>query len=450
MKKKFRVLGGLALLVVPLLILAAVITSVAATAGTSGIIMAEGVVGTVTTDKVDAAAPELNMNSVLDEIVKISISRTPLTVLTDKLSKRAKSTAWEQQGYELVERPYEDTVAATYTTQTGVKSAEITVTNKDLWTRDHTMLVQLGSDPTAYPMLLITSFNYGTSKVTVETIDPDGKGTSQPDLPTIAAGTKITRLGAALSELQANMSSFAEMPSKQSNYNQRFGTKVAVSFFQELAKQEVKWGFSDIRALRLKKMREEEEMSAWFGKKGITVRTNANGEAEPVYTMDGLIRSAGMKRGEYGTGGSDRTFDSKALNKICESAFAGNNGSSVRYAFHGSKVGTYLADGITNWTKMVQDSTTEIISGLYFSTFKSTYGELRFIYHPLFDKAGLSECMVIVDFDNLVYAEYKPLETIELKLKEAGISNEKAVFIDHAFTILPLYDECHMFVKPKA
>lgn len=246
------------------------------------------------------------------------------------------------------------------------------------------------------------------------------------------------------------MSSFAEMPSKQSNYNQRFGTKVAVSFFQELAKQEVKWGFSDIRALRLKKMREEEEMSAWFGKKGITVRTNANGEAEPVYTMDGLIRSAGMKRGEYGTGGSDRTFDSKALNKICESAFAGNNGSSVRYAFHGSKVGTYLADGITNWTKMVQDSTTEIISGLYFSTFKSTYGELRFIYHPLFDKAGLSECMAIVDFDNLVYAEYKPLETIELKLKEAGISNEKAVFIDHAFTILPLYDECHMFVKPKA
>lgn len=448
MKRKFVERFALGLLVLVAIFATGSLFAAPVVAG--GYMMAGGVAGTTTTDAVEEAAPGLNMESVLESIVMISPARTPMTILLNKFGKKAKSTDWVQKGYELTERPYEDTTAALYTTQTGVKSAQLTVTNPDLWTKDHTMLIQLGSDPSAFPMVLITLVDRPTKKVTITSIDPDGSNSTVPDLPTIPSGTKITRLGAALSELQANMGSFSEMPSKDFNHNQRFGVKVSTSFFQELEKKQVKWGFADIRALRLKTMREEEEITALIGKRGITFRANGNNEQERVYTMNGVIRGAGVKKGTYGTGGTDRTFDAAALNKLCESVFAGNNGSSVRYALHGSKVATYLANDIKDWTRTVSENKNEIVSGLFFSSHKSTFGELRFIYHPLLDKIGMSECMFILDLENLVQCEFKALESIDLKLKEAGISNEKAVFIDHTWTVLSLHDECNMLVTPKS
>ena len=166
--------------------------------------------------------------------------------------------------------------------------------------------------------------------------------------------------------------------------------------------------------------------------------------------MGGILKSTGIQKLTYGTGGTSRTLDLGTLASLCESIFAGNAGSNVRYVFHGSKIGTYLTKYIADWTKMVQETSTEIVPGLTFSKYVCNFGELRFIYHPLFDKLGMAEMMAAIDLDNIVKASLYPLKATTLKLAEAGISQVDAVFFDEAFTVLTMYDGVHALIYPKA
>ena len=449
-KQMRKMLKGMSLFGMLLVVATAALMICLAPFSASGAVTLSGsVVGALGTSEEKAQAAEIFMNSVLKEVVVMSPSKASLTLLMDKFGKKAKAASWKQDGYEVTERPFEDVTTLTYTTSAGIKSGNLKVQNINNWTIDHTIQVQVGSDPTVWPMFLITAIDYANNLLTIQSIDPDGTGASTPDIPTIASGTKVCRLGQALSEKQADVIAFAEIPSKDFNYVQKFGAKVEFTFIEQMFNKEVDWGFADVRALRLKKMREEQELSAWVGVRGITVRTR-NSQQEKIYTMGGILKSTGIQKLTYGTGGANRTLDLATLASLCESLFAGNAGSNVRYVFHGSKIGTYLTNGIANWTKMVQETSTEIVPGLTYSKYVCNFGELRFIYHPLFDKLGMAEMMAAIDLDNIVKASLYPLKATTLRLAEAGISQVDAVFFDEAFTVLTMYDGVHALIYPKA
>lgn len=394
---------------------------------------------TVTTDTVSAESSELNLDSILKEITMISPARTPLDTLLRRVGRSMPAKSWKVDEYDVVERPFQDTLSATYTTSNGVTSGQLTVSNIKQWTNDHTVLVQ-GTNQ----MLLVTAIDYATNKITVSTIDD---GTDQPDLPTIASGTKITRMAPALSELQADTDAFAEIPTKDYNYCQKFAAKISQSFVQELQAQEVKWGFSEIQRLRLKKLREEIEMNMWAGTRGVTLRSR-NSKQEQVYTMGGISKFAG-KSLTYGTGGTNRTFDTDTMNGLMKDIYTGNGGSETRFAFYGSDAGKYLY-GITDWAKLIKEQQKEVTPGLTFTQYIHNYGKLMLIYNPLFDQLGWSEQINVVDLEYLVKANMIPLKMVKLLNEQTGVEDSNALVVKETSSLLTLYPDVHAIIKPKA
>lgn len=394
---------------------------------------------TVTTEGVDADSAELNLDSILKDITEIAPARAPLDQLMRKVGRSMPAKSWKVSEYDVVERPFQDTTSALYTTVIDAKSAEIPVSNIKQWTNDHTVLVQ-GTDT----MLLITAINYSTNKITVSSIDD---GTTQPDVPTIASGSKLTRMAPALAELQADTDAFAEIPTKDFNYCQKFAAKMSMSFVQELQAQEVKWGFSEIQRLRMKKLREEIELNQWAGVRGVTQRSR-NSKLESVYTMGGIKSFVGRHL-EYGTGGANRTINNDTMNGLMKDIFTGSAGSDVKFAFYGSDAGKYLY-GITDWAKLIKEQQKEVTPGLKFSEYIHNYGKLMLIYHPLFDQLGWSEQMGVIDLEYLVKANMIPLKMVKLLNEETGVEDSKSVVVKETSSLLTLYPDVHAWITPKA
>ena len=405
-----------------------------------GVILGEVIAGgTVTTDEVKTASPDLNLDTILKEITEIAPARAPLDQLMRKVGRSMKATSWKVDEYDVVERPFQDTTSALYTTVASAKSADIPVSNVKQWTNDHTVLIQ-GTDT----MLLITAINYSTNKITVSSIDD---GTSQPDVPTIASGTKLTRMAPALSELQADTDAFAEIPTKDYNYCQKFAAKISMSFVQEIQAQEVKYGFSEIQRLRLKKLREEMELNQWAGKRGVTTRSR-NSKQENVYTMGGIKSFVGRHL-EYGTGSGNRTINNDTMNGLMKDIFTGSAGSETKFAFYGSDAGKYLY-GITDWAKLIKEQQKEVTPGLTFTSYIHNYGKLMLIYHPLFDQLGWSEQIGCIDLEYLVKANMIPLKMVKLLNEQTGTEDSNALVVKETSSLLTLYPDVHAWIKPKA
>lgn len=420
------------------LIFSMLVGAVAAAGAT--LAMAAQVAGeTVSTEKVDGESPELNLDTILPQITEISPGRAPLDTLIRRVGRAAKARNWKVDEYEIVERPFVDTVATAYTTVLGVKSAEVEVTNISQWTNDHTVMDQASGN-----VYLVTAVDYATNKITISSLD---EGSGAEDVPTIGQNTKLTRMGPALSELQADTDAFAEVPTKDYNYCQKFAAKISQSFVQQITEQEVKWTFSDIQRMRIKKMREEIEMSYWAGVRAKTLRQR-NSKQEYVYTMGGISRFAG-KSLEYGLGGTDRTLNDDTMSGLMKDIFTGNAGNEKRFGFYGSSFGKYLY-GITDWTKYIKANDVEVTPGLTFNKYKHNYGELYMIYHPLFDQMGWDERMAVVDLDFLVKADMFKLKITDLLLEETGTEDSNAKVIKETSSLLTLYPEVHAIIDPKA
>lgn len=440
--KLAKLFKGVAQIAVAILFVFALSAVLGLVAGATGLIAAEGaaVAGeTVTTKNVDEKSAELNLDTILPQITEISPGRAPLDTLIRRVGRSAKAKSWKVDEYEIVERPFVDSTSALYTTVADAKSAQLTVSNINQWTMDHTVLVQ-GTDD----VFLISAIDYAANKITVTSLD---EGSGQADVPTIASGTKISRMGPALSELQADTDAFAEVPTKDYNYCQKFAAKISQSFVQQITEKEVKWTFSDIQRMRIKKMREEIEMSYWAGVRAKTLRQR-NSKQEYVYTMGGIKRFAGQAL-EYGTGGADRTINDDTMNGIMKDVYTGNGGNEKRFGFYGSNFGKYLY-GIADWTKYIKGNEVEVTPGLTFNKYKHNYGELFLIYHPLFDQLGWDEQMAIVDLDYLVKADMFKTKIVDLLNEETGVEDSNAKVIKETSSLLTLYPEVHAFVTPKA
>lgn len=403
-----------------------------------------GVAGvTVTTEGVKGESPELNLDTIVQEIVNVSPARTPLDTLMRKVGRSIPAKSWKVDGYEVVQRPFVDTVKTAYETQSGVKSADIAVDNIGIWTLDHTIALQVGTKGNE-PVAIVTDIDYKLGKVGLTMLSEDGV---QPDFPSLSAGVKLTRMGTAMSETQSTTDAYAEIPTKESNFCQKFGSKISMSFIQQKVDQEVRWGFSDIQKLRIKAMREEIELTYLIGNKGYTQRQRGS-KLEHVYTMGGILKHD-IKKLEYGKGGADRTFDTSTMNDLMKEIYTGNAGSETRFALYGSSMGKYLY-GINDWQKYLLGNQTEVVPGLTFGRYEHNYGKLMFAYSPLFDQLGWDECMLIVDINFLAKATLEPLRIVDLELEKTGQEDSNAKSIKETSCLLTLYPEVHAFISPKA
>lgn len=439
-KKSLKIISKILLVFLVGLVITSAIGLIAGAFGASIMAMAAVAGSTVTTENVTTASPELNMDTILKKITTISPGRAPLDTIMRRVGRSVPTKSTKVWNYNVVERPFQDTVKTQYTTILSAKSAVIDVTNPGQWTKDSTVLFQ-DTNNTG----IVTEVNYAAGAITVSLVDnetPDGVA----DFPTVDAGVNITRMAPALSELQANTPAFAEIPTKEYNYCQKFGCKISESLVQEKIEKEVRWGFAEITKMRIKKMREEQELTAWIGQRGSTLRTR-NSEVETVYTMGGVTRFAG-KQLTYGTGAGNRTFNDDTMTGLMKDIFTGNAGSEKRYGFYGADFGKYLY-GISTWEKIMKANETEITPGLTFTNYRHNFGSLYMIYHPLFDVIGYSEKMAIVDLDYLVKSTLFPMSITNLETIKTGTEDSKSKMIKETSSLLTLYPEVHAIISPK-
>lgn len=406
----------------------------------AGVTLSSGVAGTMTTTGVEGKAPELNLDTIVEQIVEVFPARTPLDTLLRKVGRSTTANSVKVEGYEVEQRPFVDTVKASYATAAGKKTGKVPVENIGQWTADHTVLIQGVKGKEV--MVLVTDVDYANGEVTLASIDG---GLGIPDLPSITIGTKLTRMGTAMDETQSLVDAYGELPSKDFNYCQKFGQKISMSFVQQKVNQEVKWSFSDIQKMRIKSFREEMELSYLSGFRGITNRVK-NGGLKPVATMNGIVRHD-IKRLSYGTGGN-MLINGDTMNGLMKDVFTGNAGSETRIALFGSGMGKNLY-GITDWSKIIQGTQTEIVPGLTFGRYEHNYGKLMFNYAPLFDQLGWEDCMLIVDINYLMKGTLFPTKIIDLELEKSGQEDANAKMIKETSTLLTLYPEVHAFVSPK-
>ena len=114
-------------------------------------------------------------------------------------------------------------------------------------------------------------------------------GTNCYDLPDIAKGTVMLRLGRAAGERDVKTGSYYTMPEPSEQYCQRFIMQVEQSKIEQLMKTEVNWDFLKQERTAMDDMRNGMERSGLFGKKYVTSWSDRG----QIYFTGGIYYEAG-------------------------------------------------------------------------------------------------------------------------------------------------------------
>ena len=419
-------------------------TGVAVTGGTDG-------TGTVSTEKVKAGVADLDQDYVSKLVTQMRPAATPLDTIMRQIRQATPIKSWKTEFYAVDARPLYDEVhtAHTHSAGSGVTTKELRVKNVGMWAADDTVMFKgiTGGDGKDLVCFVISKDTSGnTVKIQpLNGVDDTFDGSAIKAIPSIAANTRMVRLGSCKHELDAQTSPYAILPEKSYNYVQRFMAQVEESIYQRLHQKEVDWTFTDYEAQNVFDMKATMEQSFLFGiRSEFTDLVNS----KKRYSTGGIANFI-TKAVEYGLGGTDRVIDDAWFVDASKTIFQGNSGSEVRYLFGGSglmanlmKVGTVL--------KQIQGKQTMVKYGLTFKEIETNFGLLRFFHHPLLDQAGWEDNGLVLDLSFIEKHTFIPLKTKELDLISSGQRNANAVVIEETCGVIVRYPDTHAIIRPRA
>lgn len=411
------------------------------------IAMANGglVGGTVTTDKVEAIQPDLNMAEVADKITKMRPSATPIATIFASHATKKSVRSQRTEYYSVDIKPFTDAVRTAYShAGDGQALANIAVEDIALFDVDDTVMFKgiTGSDGKPF-VGAIAARDVANRTISIQPLNgPKGTGTmAQKEIvpKSIVVGTKLIRMGVAKSELDAQTSPFSIMPSKDYNFTQNFMAQVEESVFQRLTKTEVAWGFTDYEELNVYDMKARQELSYLFGVRKQFVDAVDN---EQKYTCGGLTRYM-TKTQEY-TAASGLTNNSWV--DWTKYFFADNAGSDNRFMFAGDDLIAVISkiDGVQ---KQLDAKNVEVKWGINFNVIETKFGVLYVKRHPLFGIIGLGGDGVVLDVNNLEEHEFVPLQFTTLDLKKSGQRNANATVLQKVACPVLKYPGTHAYIK---
>jgi hypothetical protein len=455
-RKGVKYCGFLALLFTALFVTFGAESGVSLTLGAA-------VPGVLTTTETKIAAPELLQPDVSQKITEMFPSRIPLNHILRKLGTvphhgEHGSGAYKHEYYSVDFRSITGEVATAYTVpQTPTQTAELTVSNARMFTKDDTVIpvftsptsAQLGYDYTTGAAVqkgnlqfVIVAINYGQNKITIQPTNglrATAANSSSATVPAIPANTPLIRLGTALSELDAQAAPYGDLPGKDFNYLQTFGAQFEVTPEQLAHFKEVGWDLSKIKSRTFREMTESQERSVLFGQRSLF--TDAV-DMDEKYTMGGLLyyvnnvfnytKSSGFTKANY--------------NAMMRQLFAKNSGDSTRYMFMGSGFAERLSN-LEETFKVSEKPVPEVFFGIKFRGFVGNLGQIDTILHPALDMAGMADDAIILDFSNLNLVNWGGIEVTPLSLKESGQRNVVAHFIKEKLSLEVCYPETHMIVR---
>lgn len=420
---------------------------------TSGVSMAEAVVlpggGTIATHGTGTdgiltikagseASPDLYLSDVDKRITKIRPNFVPVDTIA-RYAKQVTSESMEYRYYSTSSKPILTTLKTVIAKQENGSLVALESNTKSIFDLDDTIRVvgvkgfEKGdiNIRSKEDLVLCVGGVTDTQIPMVFAVNGLDDGEKQYTyLPEIPAGTTLIRMGKACSELSAQTSKFANIPTPETMYCQNFMTQVEESTFDELTKKEVNFDFSDMEEENIYDMRIGQELSFMFGKGAVIGHPAKRGEK--TWFTGGIWFQAGkdIELGTYDANNSATVITDDELVDLSRLIFTGlGSGNSKKIMLCGSEFLSSLSkiksdkfrlkDSVDHWS-------------LRFKSFDTDFGEMLAIPYQIFDDCKMSDCAMSLDPEFLTKVSFLTLKQTALNLKESGQRNSKATVLQEA------------------
>ena len=400
----------------------------------------------LTTDRSCEASPELLLNEIDQQIVKIRPMATPI----DQLSRCAGS---KHSGSMIVDYYNVDTKPTLTTMRQGYTEpaagsatdehvrATIVTEQDEMFDVSDTILVQgvQGYEPDGttvsnQELVLYVVSRDDNNGLRVQAVNGKKIGDIEGCVPSITRGAVLIRMGRAATELDVMSPQFEAMPHKAQQFCQIFKMQVEESTLQRLANKEVPWTMNDQEEAAIYDMRLGMEKSFLFGVKS---KLWDNNKKENVMFTGGIWHQAG-KDFVY----DDDGFTQESIIDMMREAFTGNAGSKRKILIGGSDLIGRLNK--LDYKRVITASDTVTKWGIDFTELRSKFGTLYVLLSEVFDECGMESAGMIIDPEYLQKYTHVPFSAETLNLKASGVRNVDATVLTEASCLVLRYPKAHM------
>ena len=404
--------------------------------------------GPLTTDLSREGSPELLLNEIDQQIVKIRPMSTPI----DQISRYAGS---KHAGSMTVDYYSVDTKPTTAKVATDVEAVEtangdgsptavISTTNNDMFDATDTILVQsctgyeIDGTTESTQDLMLYVLNRDANGITVMAVNGPTKHGVANCIPFIQEETTLVRMGRAASELDVQSPQFEALPKKSRNLCQIFKMQVEQSTLQRLANKEVGWTMSDQEEAAVYDMRLGMEKSYLFG---VARQLWDPIKKEYIFFTGGIWGQAG--KSFFLESSTEMSVD--LMVNMMRKAFTGNAGSKRKILIGGSGLISRISK--LDYTRVITAGQHVSKWGIDFTELRSKFGCLYLLLSEVFDEMGMSEEGIIIDPEYLQKYTHIPFSTEQLNLKKSGVRNVDALVMTEASCLVLRYPNAHMRIE---
>jgi hypothetical protein len=403
--------------------------------------------GPLTTDLTREGSPDLLLNEIDQQIVKIRPMSTPI----DQISRYAgsKHAGSMTVDYYSVDTKPTSTTLTDDVTSSDVQEGDETPTlvihtaNNDIFDPTDTILVQ---EVTGYETdgvsestqdLMLYVLSRDANGITVMAVNGPTIHGVPNCFPNIDSGTRLIRMGRAASELDVQSPQFESLPKKSRNLCQIFKMQVEQSTLQRLANKEVGWTMSDQEEAAVYDMRMGMEKSFLFG---VARQMWDNNKKENIYFTGGIWSQAGK---DFFLESSSGLTTSDVID-LMHDAFTGNAGSKRKILIGGSDLISKISK--LDYTRVITAGQHVSKWGIDFTELRSKFGCLYLLLSEVFDEVGMSDCGIVIDPEYIQKYTHIPFSTEQLNLKKSGVRNVDALVMTEASCLVLRYPKAHMRV----
>ncbi len=378
------------------------------TGGDPGVTMAVGMLvagvedgkhvvnGPLTTDLAHEGSPDLLLNEIDQQIVKIRPMSTPI----DQISRYAGS---KHSGSMVVDYYSVDTKPTKAAIDDDIEASQVSpgdetpvivinTSNNDIFDPTDTILVQgiPGYDSNGMTEskqdLMLYVVSRDANGVTVMAVNGKTINGVTNCFPYIPSGSKLVRMGRAASELDVQSPQFESLPKKNRNLCQIFKMQVEQSTLQRLANKEVGWTMSDQEEAAVYDMRLGMEKSYLFG---VARQMWDKNKKEYVYFTGGIWEQAGK---DFILEQSVELTEGKMIDLMRE-AFTGNAGSKRKILIGGSGLISRISK--LDYHRVITAGQHVSKWGIDFTELRSKFGCLYLLLSEVFDEVGMEDNGII-------------------------------------------------------
>ena len=406
--------------------------------------------GPLSTDVAREGSPELLLNEIDSQIVKIRPMATPV----DQLSRcaGAKHTGSMTVDYYNVDtKPTSTTLKEDVpepvndSDPDNITKVKIKTENNEIFDVSDTILVQgvsgYEADGTTLSIndlvLYVVKKDADTGEIQVMAVNGKKVGSVPNCVPGIYSGTTLIRMGRAASELDVMSPQFEALPQKARNFCQIFKCQIEQSTLMKMANKEVPWNMSDQEEAAIYDMRLGMEKSFLFGvKQKLWDPINK----ENILFTGGIWYQAG-KDFNY----NPDNFNQSEVVDMMREAFTGNAGSKRKILIGGSGLIGRLNK--LEYSKVLTAGDNVVKWGIDFSEIRSKFGTLYVLLSEVFDEVGMPDNGMVIDPEYLQKYSHIPFSTEALNLKASGVRNVDALVLTEASCLVLRYPKAHMRIS---